>query len=293
MAVTINASTSAGLVQTADTSGVLALQTAGTTALTIGTDQSVNFPATAQRITGDFSNATAANRVAFQSSTSNSQTAVLAIPNGTSTTAQWQAYNNSDSNNASFLGLAAVGATDARLTSGITGTGTYLPMTMWTGGTESLRISPTSKAVILAGGSTSANGTGITFPATQSASSDANTLDDYEEGTWTPTDGSGAGLTFTINSATYTKIGNTVRVSFYGSYPATANTNGASVAGLPFTVSNYGSATILSSNSSQSALVRGILAQTKTDIKALSSDTTVTNNQLSGVFLIFTLVYIV
>jgi hypothetical protein len=34
MAVTINASTSAGLVQTADTSGVLALQSNGTTALT-------------------------------------------------------------------------------------------------------------------------------------------------------------------------------------------------------------------------------------------------------------------
>jgi hypothetical protein len=63
---------------------------------------------------------------------------------------------------------------------------------------------------------------GITFPATQSASSNANTLDDYEEGTWTPTDGSGAGLSFTVNSATYTKIGNTVRVSFYGSYPTTA-----------------------------------------------------------------------
>jgi len=42
MAVTINASTSAGLVQTADTSGVLALQTAGTTAVTIDTAKSMN-----------------------------------------------------------------------------------------------------------------------------------------------------------------------------------------------------------------------------------------------------------
>src|ERR1035437_2045665 len=37
----------------------------------------------------------------------------------------------------------------------------------------------------------------IKFPASQNASSDANTLDDYEEGTWTPADGSGAGLSFT------------------------------------------------------------------------------------------------
>jgi len=43
MAVTINASTTAGLVQTADTSGVLALQTAGTTAVSISSGQVVTF----------------------------------------------------------------------------------------------------------------------------------------------------------------------------------------------------------------------------------------------------------
>src|ERR1035437_4739505 len=49
----------------------------------------------------------------------------------------------------------------------------------------------------------------IKFPATQNASADANTLDDYQEKkAWTPSDGSGAGLVLTINSATYTKIGN-------------------------------------------------------------------------------------
>ena len=41
-------------------------------------------------------------------------------------------------------------------------------------------------------GATSQSGTGITFPATQSASSDANTLDDYEEGDWTPSIGGNA-----------------------------------------------------------------------------------------------------
>jgi len=56
----------------------------------------------------------------------------------------------------------------------------------------------------------STSGAGITFPATQSASSNANTLDDYEEGTWTPTT-----QNFTITgtptlSGTYTKIGRVV-----------------------------------------------------------------------------------
>ncbi len=43
----------------------------------------------------------------------------------------------------------------------------------------------------------------ITFPATQNPSADANTLDDYEEGTWTPVDSSGAGLTFANVNAIY------------------------------------------------------------------------------------------
>ena len=67
----------------------------------------------------------------------------------------------------------------------------------------------------LQGGSTS-SGTGITFPATQSASSNANTLDDYEEGTWTPAiRGSGTAGTYQQSGATagaYTKVGNLVTI---------------------------------------------------------------------------------
>ena len=62
----------------------------------------------------------------------------------------------------------------------------------------------------LGGATPTTSGTGITFPATQSASTDANTLDDYEEGTWTPTFTSGAN-TLTITGGTqnykYIKIG--------------------------------------------------------------------------------------
>jgi hypothetical protein len=75
---------------------------------------------------------------------------------------------------------------------------------------------------------------GISFPATQSACSDVNTLDDYEEGTWTPTDGSGAGLTFSQNSGRYTKIGREVTCYMAVEYPSTANGNNAQINGLPF-----------------------------------------------------------
>jgi hypothetical protein len=86
------------------------------------------------------------------------------------------------------------------------------------------------------GATTSTSGAGISFPATQSASSDANTLDDYEEGTWTPTDYSGASLSFTGVAATYVKIGQLVIAWCQINYPSTASTNGAAIAGLPFTV---------------------------------------------------------
>jgi hypothetical protein len=80
----------------------------------------------------------------------------------------------------------------------------------------------------------SSSGAGITFPATQSASSDANTLDDYEEGTWTPTDGSGAGLSITNIGSNYTKVGRLVVVTLDVVYPTTANTSAVSLAGFPF-----------------------------------------------------------
>ena len=70
---------------------------------------------------------------------------------------------------------------------------------------------PSFASTIGVGGTTAANtGAGISFPATQSASSDANTLDDYEEGTWTPTVGGTA--TYTDRYGYYTKVGNLVTV---------------------------------------------------------------------------------
>ena len=45
----------------------------------------LTFTGTAARITGDFSNATAANRVMFQTSTTNANTALVSIPSGTAT----------------------------------------------------------------------------------------------------------------------------------------------------------------------------------------------------------------
>jgi hypothetical protein len=72
----------------------------------------------------------------------------------------------------------------------------------------------------------------------------ANKLDDYEKGAWTPADGSGAGLTLTINSASYVKVGRLVMITFDISYPSTSNTNGSSISGLPFVVASDGAGSI-------------------------------------------------
>jgi len=315
MTTTINASTSSGLVNTADTSGILQLQTASTAAITIDASQNVNFSKVGQRITGDFSNATLASRVMFQTSTTNQSTLVNAIPNGTNALAEFRVFNNSDPSNASSARIL-VTASEATIRSDISGTGTYLPLTMYTGGSERLRIdtsgnvgintsSPTEKldvlgsadtttrlrassdtslilnetspnkswkfktsdgllcwqysstaynsgyantmnlttagALILKGGSTSASGTGITFPATQSASSDANTLDDYEEGSWTPTISPTSGtVTIGTSGMRYTRIGNIVSIGGYFSVSSVSSPSGTTtMGGFPFVPFSY------------------------------------------------------
>jgi hypothetical protein len=100
----------------------------------------LNFSGTARRITGDFSNATLANRVAFQTSTTNSNTFVNVLPNGTGTATGFVTFNSSDTANAAFFTHQVVGTTEARINSTISGTGTYLPMTFYTGGSERVRI---------------------------------------------------------------------------------------------------------------------------------------------------------
>jgi hypothetical protein len=105
------------------------------------------FTTTAQRITGDMSNATHSNRVAFQTSTANTGTTLAVIPNGTATVAQGNFYSSSDANNASLLQTVNTGL-EASVRSGITGTGTYLPMTFYTGGSERVRIDTTGRVGI-------------------------------------------------------------------------------------------------------------------------------------------------
>ncbi len=72
----------------------------------------------------------------------------------------------------------------------------------------------------------------IAFAAAQSASADANTLDDYEEGTWTPSLGGTA--TYTVQTGNYTKIGNTVTVDGHLTVNSIGSGSTGIISGLPF-----------------------------------------------------------
>jgi hypothetical protein len=109
------------------------------------------------------------------------------------------------------------------------GTNNALAMTLTANGT-----------MILKGGSSSATGVGVTFPATQSASSDVNTLDDYEEGTWTPNLGGSETGTF---SGTYTKIGRYVMASFSVNVTSIGTGSTSQISGLPFSMGSVGTQT--------------------------------------------------
>jgi len=88
------------------------------------------------------------------------------------------------------------------------------------------------------GGATpAASGSGITFPASQSASSDANTLDDYEEGTWTvnPVRWTWTGS----KTGSYIKIGRLVHLNYVVDATSISYTgvgSGWAIDGWPFTI---------------------------------------------------------
>ncbi len=89
----------------------------------------------------------------------------------------------------------------------------------------------------------------IKFPATQVPSADANTLDDYEEGTWTPTlqfGGAATGITYGTRNGRYTKVGRLVFVELRIVLTSKGSSTGAAtITGLPFT--NNGSCSAVGS----------------------------------------------
>lgn len=94
---------------------------------------------TGRKFLADFSNATVANRAVLQTSTTNGNTVIGTIPNGTATTTAHRIFNGSDQANAGFFGFR-IDTTQAYLESSSFGTGTTLRMGLYVGGAERVGI---------------------------------------------------------------------------------------------------------------------------------------------------------
>lgn len=151
----------------------------------------------------------------------------------------------------------------------------------------------------------STSGAGITFPATQSASTDANTLDDYEEGGWTPTlIGSTGNPTVSSSnvSGNYTKIGNLVTLRCSANFTFTGGSGGARIGGIPFTPSGTlsigtlenGGVTMGGTYTWGGTLVSSgdnfVMLRKYSNANAGETDITIAN-QSSGVWIRFTIQY--
>tara|TARA_R100000315_G_C5229674_1_gene140619 strand:- start:305 stop:850 length:546 start_codon:yes stop_codon:yes gene_type:complete len=113
-----------------------------------------------------------------------------------------------------------------------------------TSGAEGLTLSSTALTVangltLTDGDVTLASGHGVSFAATSDSSGSMATelLDDYEEGTWTPT-ATDAAVTLATASGEYTKVGRMVHVTAIITFPTTSDADVAAIGGFPFTCQN-------------------------------------------------------
>jgi hypothetical protein len=120
----------------------------------------------------------------------------------------------------------------------LSGTGIITITPPATNTNRAITLPDAAGALVVSGTTPSLNG--ITFPATQVPSADANTLDDYEEGTFTATlQYSGTNTpSYLIQTGRYTKIGRIVQIQMLLSWNENGSTGNLLFTGLPFTSAN-------------------------------------------------------
>jgi hypothetical protein len=191
-------------------------------------------------------------------------------------------------------------------TTGDTNTGIFFPsadtIAFTEGGAEAMRINSDGNVTLtgnigLGGATPTTSGSGITFPATASASSNANTLDDYEEGTWTPVITAQTG-TITSYSAEgkYTKIGDLSYVwIYYNISDVGTGTDNCFISGFPFTAKTTTSAvpfTGVGRNSSNNTGVIQISGNSTSGLVALYNGGVSNNIMASAMSWRFSLTYL-
>jgi hypothetical protein len=134
-------------------------------------------------------------------------------------------------------------------------------------------------------------GKGIDFSAT-SGTGTSELLDDYEEGTWTPTDGSGAGLSFSSVDGIYCKIGRLVIAQASYVYPSTSSGAQARMSGLPFPSTAQGGGFCMYTTASVGFVIRNETNTTNTFFTNVTSPgASVLNSTLSSAGVQVTFIY--
>ena len=140
-----------------------------------------------------------------------------------------------------------------------------------------------------------ASGQGIDFSATSDGSGTMSSelLDDYEEGTWSPSDESGASQTFTYaGNPYYTKVGNIVTVQAFISVPSNTSGNAVQIGSLPFNIATnaYGSGTCFNNANTGHHLVY-VDPSAGTFYVRDDNNSSMSMTQASGKFLCITVTY--
>jgi len=126
---------------------------------------------------------------------------------------------------------------------------------------------------------------GIQFPATQVASSDPNTLDDYEEGTWAP---SNASVSMTVVTANYIKIGRLVVINGQVNFVSNSNASNLQLTNLPFPVASIGPLSVGYHNTALSNLsIMAVSGAGNGTINVYTGGSFATFQQFSGAQLYF------
>jgi hypothetical protein len=199
-------------------------------------------------------------------------------------TSQWVDASPQGGGDAGFSKLE-VGNTKAE----VTDTGSNGTFTVTTEGTGRLSVDSSGRT-LLGGVTANANGgvlqlsSGITFPATAVAATDPNTLDDYEEGTFTPTITAASGSpTYTVQDGFYTKVGRAVSVYLKVIFNKNTLSGMISVNGLPYTIKgasaiNVNSYFVLNGTSTSIIALMGYSAGSNTKLDFYKTTAATTNN---------------
>ena len=241
-------STCTGLPLSTGVTGTLPVGNGGT-GVTTSTGTGNNVLSASPTLTGDltlnaqgdlrFADADSSNWVAFQAPATIASNVTWTLPAADGTSAQVLSTNGTGT--LSWASAGGGGGSPGGSTTQVqyNNAGSFGGISGVT--TDGTRMT-VSTTIGVGGAAPSISGSGVTFPATQSDSNSANTLDDYEEGTWTPTytsaSGSFSSITYAPVSGRYTKIGNVVTIILNMGTDAisTGTASGdVRVSGLPFT----------------------------------------------------------